>query len=442
MVIASSRPSSARIPSGAGATQAALLAAFTGAVLWLGAAGLAAASPANQAGPGPSAASPAGTNPLAARPPAFDACLARLRNDATSAGVAAAAFDRHLAGVLPDQAVLDALDHQPEFVTPIWDYLAGLVDDERVADGRAMLEQWSEVLTAIEARFGVPREVVVAVWGVESNFGRALGRRSVVRSLATLSCEGRRQPFFRGQLFATLRILEAGHVDPEQLVGSWAGAFGQTQFMPTTFLETAVDFDGDGRRDILGSVPDALASTANYLRRAGWKAGDRWGYEVRLPARFDASQAGRQQRRPASEWAVRGVRRIDGSPIDATDARSAIILPAGAEGPAFLVLRNFDAIFAYNASQHYALAIALLADRLQGRPGVVAAWPTDDPGLSRVERREVQSLLIARGHDIGDADGVIGAVTRKAIVEVQPRLGLEPDGRAGRRLLEALRRER
>jgi hypothetical protein len=163
---------------------------------------------------------------------------------------------------------------------------------------------------------------------------------------------------------------------------------------------------------------------------------------VRLPARFDASQAGRQQRRPASEWAARGVRRIDGSPIDATDARSAIVLPAGAEGPAFLVFRNFDAIFAYNASQNYALAIALLADRLQGRPGVLAAWPTDDPGLSRAERREVQSLLLARGHAIGDADGMIGAVTRKAIIEVQPQLGLEPDGRPGRRLLEALRRAR
>jgi lytic murein transglycosylase len=373
---------------------------------------------------------------------AFGACLARLRSDAPAAGVAHQAFDRHVAGVTPDMGVIDALNFQPEFVAPVWDYLAGLVDDERVDDGREMLREWAEVLAAIEARYGVPREVLVAVWGVESNYGRSFGRRPVVRSLATLSCIGRRQAFFRGQLMATLRILDAGHVDPDQLVGSWAGAFGHTQFMPTTFLETAVDFDGDGRRDLVGSVPDALASTANYLRRAGWRSGEAWGHEVRLPPRFDASLAGRQQRRPASDWVSRGVRRIDGTAIEPADARSAIVLPAGPQGPAFLVLRNFDAIFAYNASQNYSLAIGLLADRLRGGPGVATPWPTDDPGLSRAERREVQQRLIERGYEIGAVDGMIGAVTRQAIRDVQPQLGLEADGRAGRRLLEALRGSR
>jgi lytic murein transglycosylase len=404
-----------------------LLFALSGAVAAGGASG--ASVPARAAEPDPGAA-------------AFGACLARLRGEAPNAGVPARVFDRHLADVTPDMGVIDALNFQPEFVAPVWDYLAGLVDDERVEDGRAMLREWADVLAAIEARHGVPREVLVAVWGVESNYGRAFGRRPVVRSLATLSCIGRRQPFFRSQLMATLRILDAGHVQPDQLVGSWAGAFGHTQFMPTTFLESAVDFDGDGRRDIIGSVPDALASTANYLRRAGWRSGEPWGHEVRLPPRFDASLAGRQQRRPVSDWVSRGVRRIDGVAIEASDARAAVILPAGPAGPAFLVLRNFDAIFAYNASQNYSLAIGLLANRLQGGPGVAAPWPTDDPGLSRAERREVQQRLLDRGYDIGAVDGMIGSVTRQAIREVQPKLGLEADGRAGRRLLEALRAAR
>jgi lytic murein transglycosylase len=403
------------------------------------------------AGSSPAAAStPAVVTPPAAASlpaaaavdPAFGACLARLRGEATAAGVPAAAFDRHAARVEPDMAVIDSLNFQPEFTTPIWDYLAGLVDDERAADGRALMKQWSDTLADIESRFGVDRDALVAIWGIESNFGRQLGRRSVVRSLATLSCIGRRQAFFRGQLFATLRILDAGDVDPDKMVGSWAGAFGQTQFMPTTFLETAVDFEGDGRRDIIGSVPDALASSANYLRRAGWRKGERWGYEVRLPKDFDASLAGRQKRRPLSEWVSRGIRRADGSAIAPTDARAALLLPAGPRGPAFVVFRNFDAIYAYNASENYALAISLLSDRLRGEPGLVAGWPTDDPGLSRAERREVQTLLIARGIDIGEVDGIIGTATRRAIRELQPALGMEPDGRAGRRLLEALRRVR
>jgi glucose-6-phosphate 1-epimerase len=372
---------------------------------------------------------------------AFDACVARLRVDAVARGVPAPAAERHLAGLARDPAVLESLDFQPEFRTPIWDYLAGLVDEQRIDDGRAMLAQWREVLEAVEARHGVDPATVVAVWGVESDYGRAIGRRAIVRSLATLSCEGRRQGFFRGELFAALRILAAGHVEPERFTGSWAGAFGHTQFMPSTFLEAAVDFDGDGRRDVVGTVPDALASTANYLRRAGWRTGDPWGYEVRLPAGFDPAQAGRTRRRPLAEWVARGVVRVDGRPIEPSAAPSAILLPAGPGGPAFVVLRNFDALYAYNAAESYALAIAHLADRLRGGGPFATPWPTDDPGLSRAGRRELQTLLLARGHAIGEADGLVGTNTRRAIRDEQQRLGLPADGRAGTRILEALRRE-
>jgi lytic murein transglycosylase len=372
---------------------------------------------------------------------AFDACLARLRTDAIARGVPRAAAERHLAGLERDPSVLESLGFQPEFRTPIWDYLAGLVDTQRVDDGRAMLERWREVLDGVQARHGVDPATVVAVWGVESDFGRSTGRKPILRSLATLSCEGRRQAFFRNELLASLRILAEGHVDPVAFNGSWAGAFGQTQFMPTTFLEAAVDFDGDGRRDIVGTVPDALASTANYLRRAGWRAGEPWGWEVRLPEGFDASLAGRSKRRPLADWAARGVRRIDGRPIEASQTASALLLPAGPAGPAFVVLRNFDAVYAYNAAESYALAIVHLADRLRGGTPFVTPWPTDDPGLSRAERRELQTLLLARGHPIGEADGMIGSLSRRAIRDEQARIGLPQDGRAGTKLLAALRRD-
>lgn len=376
----------------------------------------------------------------AADQPAFARCIAELRDQSPSRGVSATAFDHHTAGLVPDMDVIALLDRQPEFRTPIWDYMAGLVDDERVADGRSMLSDWHDTLRRVEAEYGVDRETVVAIWGIESNYGQTFGKRPVVTSLATLSCFGRRQDFFRGEFFATLKILEQGHVDPDRLTGSWAGAFGHTQFMPSTFIRIAVDFDGDGRRDLLGSVPDALASTANYLKQSGWRSGQPWGYEVRLPAGFDASGTGRRNKQPMAAWAAQGLRLADGSPLPSSGAAAGLLLPAGVEGPAFLVLRNFDALFSYNAAESYALAIAHLSDRLRGGGRFVTPWPTDDPGLSRAERREVQSLLLERGFDIGEVDGIIGANTRSAIRELQNHLGLpDDDGRAGRRLLEALR---
>ena len=370
---------------------------------------------------------------------AFASCLAKLRGEAAAKGVRGETFDTHTVALAPDMAVIGFLDAQPEFVTPIWDYLAALVDEERVADGRAMLTQWNEVLAEVERRYGVDAETVVAVWGVESNYGRNFGSRPLLTSLSTLSCFGRRQAFFRGEFFTTLKILQEGHVAPERLSGSWAGAFGHTQFMPSTFMRLAVDFDGDGRRDLIDSVPDALASTANFLARAGWRSDLRWGFEVRLPRGMDTADAGRRNKQPMADWAARGVRRADGSALPAGGAPAGLMLPAGREGPAFLVTRNFDALYSYNAAESYGLAIAHLSDRLRGGAPFVAAWPTDDPGLSRAERRELQRLLIARGHDIGEPDGMIGARTREALQREQAALGLPADGRAGQRALQALR---
>ena len=368
---------------------------------------------------------------------AFAACLAGLRAEAVEKGVGAATFDAHTAGLVPDMEVVGFLDAQPEFVTPIWDYMAGLVDAERIADGRALLSQWAPVLARVEAEYAVDAATVVAVWGVESNYGRNFGERPLLGSLSTLSCFGRRQAFFRGEFFNALKILEEGHVAPERLAGSWAGAFGHTQFMPSTFLRLAVDFDGDGRRDLIDSVPDALASTAHFLARAGWRSDQPWGFEVRLPQGLDTAGSGRRNKRPMAEWRARGLTRSDGSALPAGDLAAGLLLPAGREGPAFLVTRNFDALYSYNAAESYALAIAHLSDRLRGGAAFAAPWPTDDPGLSRAERRELQLLLIARGDDIGAADGMIGARTREALRRAQAELGLPVDGRAGQRALNA-----
>ncbi|MBB1059407.1 lytic murein transglycosylase [Lysobacter spongiae] len=370
----------------------------------------------------------------------FDRCVDGLRGKALSEGIDASVFDANVATVTPDPSLLELLDRQPEFSTPIWDYMAGLVDEERVEEGKAMLATHAATLARVEDVYGVDPATVVAVWGVESNYGQVFGKRPLLTSLTTLSCMGRRQAFFRGELIETLRIVQSGDVAPDKLVGSWAGAFGHTQFMPSTYRRIAVDFDGDGRRDLVGSVPDALASTANYLKRSGWRSGQPWGFEVRLPEGFDVSGAGRKNRHPLAYWQGRGVRRIDGVEIALpAQTPTALLLPAGEAGPAFLVFKNFDAIYSYNAAESYALAIAHLSDRLRGRGGFTTPWPTPDPGLSRRERRELQELLLARGHDIGEVDGMIGSATRAAIKLEQARLGLPVDGRGGLRILEALR---
>jgi len=389
----------------------------------------------------PARAQPA---PPAPDPAAFRACLSQLQASPAFGAITRETFARATEALAPDASVLVLLDRQPEFTLPVWDYLAVLVDDERVADGRAAFARWQPELQRIAQQSGVAPEIVVGVWGVESNFGQNLGGRPLVQSLATLSCFGRRQAYFRGEFAAALRILQEGHVAPDKLNGSWAGAFGQTQFMPSTFFRSAVDFDGDGRRDIVDSVPDALASTARFLQNAGWRRGEPWGFEVRLPAGFDTSGAGRKNKQPIDAWRRAGLTLVDGSPLPDSLPSAGLLVPVqgkGGGGPAFLVGRNFDALYGYNASENYALAIAHLSDLVGGggRIAFATPWPTDDPGLSRAENRELQTLLLARGHDIGSADGMIGARTREAIKAEQQRLGLKADGRAGQKLLGALR---
>ncbi len=366
----------------------------------------------------------------------FHACLNGLRGAASAKGVSATTFDGATASLQPDMKVLEYLDFQPEFKTPVWDYLAALVDDERVADGRAAMSKHAAALENAQSRFGVDKYIIAGVWGVESNFGQSMGKRSLVQSLGTLSCYGRRQSYFRGEFVAVLQILEHGDIAPEHLNGSWAGAFGQTQFMPSTYLRMAVDGDGDGARDIVDSVPDAVASTANYLAKSGWQTGLPWGMEVNLPKGY-SGPSGRGNKRSFGDWAAAGVTAASGKGFPSGSA--GLLLPAGREGPAFLVTRNFDAIYAYNASESYALAIAHLGDRMKGGGAFAHGWPIEDEPLSRAQRREVQALLNKNGYSVGEPDGAIGSKTREAIADFQKKHGLKADGQAMLSVLEALR---
>jgi lytic murein transglycosylase len=368
----------------------------------------------------------------------FASCVGSLRADAARSGISAKTLDIAFNGLEPDPKVLDLQKQQPEFKTPVWDYVDGLVDDDRVADGKAAMARESRALARSEEKYGVSRTMLAAIWGVESNFGQEMGKRPLVQSLTTLACMGGRANYFRSELMATLKIIDRGDVPAEKLNGSWAGAFGQTQFMPSTFLRLAVDFEGDGRRDIVDSAPDALASTANYLAKSGWRRGLAWGFEVKLPENY-SGPSGRKAKQSMSFWTSRGLTRIDGRPLGGGDA--GLLLPAGREGPAFLVTRNFDAVYSYNAAESYTLAACVLADRLSGGRGIVAAWPTDDPLLSREGRKELQALLQRRGYDIGgDPDGHVGTKSRAAIADFEQRAGLAVNGRASVRVLEALKK--
>lgn len=368
----------------------------------------------------------------------FQSCLAGLRSEAAAKGVSGATFDRAMAGVEPDMKIIEAMNNQPEFKTPIWDYLGTLVDEEKVAEGRAMMRQHASVLAAAEQRFGVDRHTIAAVWGVESDFGKAKGRWPLVQALSTGACLApRRNAFFKGELIATLQIIQRGDVRPERLFGSWAGAFGHTQFIPSTYLRLAVDGDGDGRRDLVDSIPDALHSTANFMDKAGWVTGASWGYEVRVPSGY-SGPSGRNPKQPVSSWAARGIVKFDGSPLTGS-GNAGLLMPAGRNGPAFLVFKNYDAAYSYNGADSYALAISLLSDRLRGRPGVQGEWPTDDLPLSREQRRELQRLLIARGYNVGEPDGAVGSLTRAAIRDVEAKIGMPPTGRPGEKVLRALK---
>jgi membrane-bound lytic murein transglycosylase B len=366
--------------------------------------------------------------------------VAGLWPDAEKRGVAKALFDQAFQDLTPDPEIFDLLANQPEHVASPWDYLARLVSARRIEDGRRMLATHAATLAQVESRFGVDRHVVVAIWGIESNFGAAPGTRQVIRSLATLAVGDPRRPqFWRGELLAALTILQRGDTTLARMTGSWAGAMGHTQFMPSSYLANAVDLDQDGRRDIWDSVPDALASTAAYLKSAGWKVGEPWGYEVVLPAGFNAAEARDDVQKPAGDWAALGIEPPVGRPAPEARTQLRLILPAGIRGPGFLVGSNFRAILRYNNSVSYALAIGHLANRIAGGAELAGLWPTDDPPLDRAQRLELQRLLSELGLDVGVPDGIIGSQTRAAVRAVQVRLGLPPDGYAGRGLINAVR---
>ncbi|MBX3604834.1 MAG: lytic murein transglycosylase [Piscinibacter sp.] len=368
---------------------------------------------------------------------AFADWVAGFRASARAAGirddVLHAAFDgvQYLPGVIErDRA-------QAEFTRTVWDYLERAVTPARIARGRDLLAEWREPAEAAAARFGVPAPVVVAIWGMESNYGGHTGDIPTIDALATLGFEGRRAEWARGQLLAALNILQAGDIERGAMIGSWAGAMGQTQFLPSSFLAYAVDADGDGRRDIWGSLPDVLASTAHFLARVGWQPGQPWGVEVRLPPGFDLERADDGVRQSAAQWAAEGVQSRDGAPLPELGEAS-VLLPAGARGPAFLTGANFRAILRYNRSNSYALAVGLLAQRLVDGPDVQASWPRDLVALSRDQLRALQEALNARGYDAGTVDGLLGPATRRALRRHQRSLGVPPDGYPTLELLQGL----
>lgn len=368
---------------------------------------------------------------------AIEACVARLSREAEAQGIRPDIVARMLATAKADERVVRFSSSQPEYETPVWDYMAFLVDEQRIKDGEALLKQHAKTLAAVEKAYGVERQVVVAVWGIESDFGKSKGDFYTPHALANLACAGgKRANYFRDELMKTLLIANRGDVPVDKFQGSWAGAFGQTQFMPTTYLRLAVDFDRDGRKDLVDTTADALASTANFLKDAGWEKGRAWGYEVKLPKGYKGP-VGRRERAALATWAKRGLVRLDGKALSG-GLEAGLILPAGEAGPAFLVTRNFDALFSYNASQSYGLAIALLSQLISGGEPFKAAWPTEDPGLSRAQRLDLQKRLAEKGFYDGEIDGRVGPGTREAIKRAEENYGLQPTGRPGYRIYQAL----
>ena len=369
----------------------------------------------------------------------FHTCLEGLWPAAARRGLSRQTFEANTAGLEPDLHIMDLLDAQPEFTKSFWDYLDLLVSDERIAKGREVLAANRATFDAVEKAYGVDPHVIAAIWGIESKFGVAIGERPVIRSTATLACIGRRQAYFRDEFLATLEILHRGDVAPDRLKGSWAGAFGPTQFMPTSFKRYAVDFDGDGRRDVVDSVPDVIASTANNLRKDGWIAGQTWGYEVVVPKGFNYLLADRSRQLTVAEWERLGVHRVGNQPFARPSERAYLLVPAGVRGPGFLMLNNFRVIMKYNPAEAYALAIGHLADRMRGGGPIVQPWPRDERVLTRAEVYELQQRLGAHGFNAGEPNGRFGAKSRAALRDFQARAGLIPDGFATVAVLERLR---
>jgi membrane-bound lytic murein transglycosylase B len=379
--------------------------------------------------------------PAAAAAASSQACVEGLWPAAKSAGVTRATFDRAFQGFTPDPEVVEAANFQPEYVKPIGEYIDRAVSDKRVETGKLKLAENQALVGSLETRYGVDRHIIVAIWGIESNYGVQPGDKNVIRSLATLICTGTKAKFARPQIVSALKILQRGDINYEAMNGSWAGAMGHTQFIPTTYSAYAVDQDGDGKRDIWGNIPDALASTASYLKVSNWRAGETWGYEVSLPKGFDPKRVNENTLRPLGEWQKMGIVRVNGEAYPRSTDKASLFAPEGIRGPSFLLLNNFRSILRYNVAKSYALAVGHLADRIRGGGRFVHPWPTDETHLSLEQRTEFQRLLIAHGLMTGEPDGVIGPATLEAVKTYQRSKGLGVDGFPSLTLLKRLQSE-
>lgn len=360
--------------------------------------------------------------------------------DAQARGVSRQAFEAAFAGYSPIPQVMELTRKQPEFTQTVQQYIDKRVTDAQAAKGRSMRQEWAQTLGGAANRYGVQAEIVLAIWGMETNFGSFMGGKNTIYALATLTQGGYRASYFRDELLTALRIVSDGHITPPQMVGSWAGAMGHTQFMPSSFMRYAVDYNGDGKKDIWNSVPDALGSTANYLKSFGWRPGETWGYEVKLPAGLDVERARAMGKASLGEWQKLGIGRVGGRAFPRPDDQARLYLPAGASGPAFLLLPNFDVIKRYNNSDSYALAVGHLADRILGGGDFATPWPSGDYGLNSTQKAELQTLLNRAGFNAGKADGVVGPQTRNAVLAYQKARGLPADGYVSGLVLDRLKR--
>ena len=388
-------------------------------------------------------AAPAVSIPVAPPPfdsgnPKFDAFLLEAKATALASGIRPDVFAAATRGIAPIPSIASMNANQPEFSKPVWAYLDSAVSARRVKDAKLMLDRYGDVLARIERDSGVPKEILVAIWGMETDYGAGVGGFNLFAALATLAYDGPRASYAKPEFQAALRIYQDRQYPLSEMTASWAGAFGQTQFTPTTFLKYATDGDGDGRIDLWDSAPDALASAAKLLSSQGWQRGAPWGYEVTLPGSFHYEDADGESQKPLAEWRARGVKAAGGAALPDGGDSAAIYLPAGSRGPAFLVFANFNVILKYNNAASYALAVGLLADRMAGGGGVRHAWPRDERPLSRDERMRFQTALNAAGFDCGTPDGVLGRKTRQALRAWQTSRGVAADGFATASLLAML----
>ena len=358
----------------------------------------------------------------------FNACVAAFQAEAESRGIAQQVIDNSLANVSLSSRVLELDRQQPEFTTTFADYFNRRVTLDRVEKGRALYAQHRALLERVAEQYGVAPQYLLAFWGLETNFGSFFGRMQVLDSLATLACDPRRRTFFTGELMSALSIIEEGSITADRMEGSWAGAMGHVQFMPSVFLRYAVDYDGDGKRDLWNSLPDAMASAANFLHGLGWQDGYRWGREVALPKNFPYLQAGMKNRQPLAAWRALGVTQADGSPLSDADIKASLLVPAGHEGPAFLVYHNFDVMMGWNRTEFYGLAVGHLADRIAGTGRLLQPPPEDAPRLHRNHIIELQHGLNERGFNVGKPDGILGPATRRGISQFQHDKGMVADG--------------